>query len=436
MPLPKPRVAFVAGCTGVCGNAIVEFLIRQPKEEWSRIFVSSRTPLKNYWQDPRVSFVAMDFLDPVENIIEKLPPSCAEITHAFFAAYVHADTLEGLKQANIPLFANFLTAIDTVAGESLQNVCLQTGGKHYGAHLGPVPVPLSEDMGRYEDNGTNFYYHQEDTMFRLQAQRNWSWNVIQPNAVIGFTPGKNGMSEALTMALYLLINKELGQTPAFPGNKYFYNSVDDNSFAGGLADLSVWASTHEHTKNESFIHVNGDVFVWRYFFKRLGEYFGLDIPPQEDWPEEGTKGYHSKHANSIKMSEWAKDKRPVWEAICEKYGGNKEAFDWGTWAFFDFATGKSWPTISTMTKARKFGWLRQDDTYETWADTFRSFENAGILPSQHLLLADRKPIDQQGSNGHVSNGHASNGHASNGHASNGHASNGHASNGHASNGHV
>lgn len=48
------------------------------------------------------------------------------------------------------------------------------------------------------------------------------------------------------------------------------------------------------------------------------------------------------------MGDWAKDKRPVWEAICDKYGGNKEAFDWGTWGFFDWATGKSWPTISTM----------------------------------------------------------------------------------------
>jgi len=34
MALSAPKVAFVAGCNGVSGNAIVEFLIRQPKEEW------------------------------------------------------------------------------------------------------------------------------------------------------------------------------------------------------------------------------------------------------------------------------------------------------------------------------------------------------------------------------------------------------------------
>lgn len=85
------------------------------------------------------------------------------------------------------------------------------------------------------------------------------------------------MSEAITLALYMLICKEAGEVPRFPGNKYFYNSVDDCSYAGGLADLSVWATTQEHTKNEAFNHVNGDTYVWRYFFKRIGKYFGIDV---------------------------------------------------------------------------------------------------------------------------------------------------------------
>lgn len=85
------------------------------------------------------------------------------------------------------------------------------------------------------------------------------------------------------------------------------------------------------------------------------------------------------------MSDWAKDKKPVWETICDKYGGTKDAFDWGTWDFFDWAIGKAWPTLLSINKARKFGWTRHDDTFETWVETFRSFENAGILPSNHRL---------------------------------------------------
>lgn len=87
-----------------------------------------------------------------------------------------------------------------------------------------------------------------------------------------------------------------------------------------------------------------------------------------------------KTENEFKMGEWAADKKPVWEEICRKHGGNPEAFNWGTWGFFDWAIGKAWPTVSSVTKARKFGWNRYDDTYESWIETFRSFENAGILP--------------------------------------------------------
>jgi hypothetical protein len=85
------------------------------------------------------------------------------------------------------------------------------------------------------------------------------------------------MSEAITMALYFLICRELGQEPVFPGNAYFYNSVDDCSSAKGLADISVWAVTQEHTKDEAFNHVNGDTYVWRYFWPRMGRYFGVDV---------------------------------------------------------------------------------------------------------------------------------------------------------------
>lgn len=146
MPLAVPKVAFVAGCNGISGNAIVEYLIRQPKEEWyeithsrnltisdtgyrSSIVVSSRSPTKSFWQDPRVEFVAIDFLAPLETIIQQMLPMCKEVTHAYFTSYIHTDDFKKLRDMNIPLFENYLTAIDTVAGASLQRVCLQTGGK-------------------------------------------------------------------------------------------------------------------------------------------------------------------------------------------------------------------------------------------------------------------------------------------------------------------
>ncbi|KAJ9602187.1 hypothetical protein H2200_013307 [Cladophialophora chaetospira] len=394
VPLPT-KVAFVAGCNGISGNAIVEYLIRQPKSEWSSIIVSSRSPLKNYWQDPRVEFVAIDFLNDVDTILSKLPPSCKKITHAYFTSYVHTDDFTKLREYNVPLFENFLVAIDRVAGDNLQRVCLQTGGKHYGVHLGPSHSPATEEMPRYDDKGENFYYVQEDFMFALQKKRKWSHNIIRPNGIIGFTPGKNGMSEAITLALYMLINKELGQIPRFPGNKYFYTCVDDCSYAPAIADITIWATTHEHTKDEAFNSVNGDTYVWKYLFQAIGAYFGIDIPPQTDFAEQGDK---NKMANSFKMEDWAADKKEVWHRIVDKYGGDKAAFDWGTWFFFDWTTGKAWPTISSMNKARKFGYTGYWDSVEAWMETIKMFENAGILPKNHVLLKDSKgplPIKYQ-----------------------------------------
>ena len=91
--------------------------------------VTSRSPLKNFWQDPRIDFIAINFLEPVDVIVQKMSPFCRGVTHAYFTSYVHTDDFTRLRDLNVPLFENFLTAIDSVAGESLQRVCLQTGGK-------------------------------------------------------------------------------------------------------------------------------------------------------------------------------------------------------------------------------------------------------------------------------------------------------------------
>jgi hypothetical protein len=123
------KVAFVAGANGISGNAIIEYLIRTPHTEWSSIIISSRSPLKYFWQDPRVKFVALDFLAPLQDVLAKMDPLCRNVTHAFFTSYVHVDDFSKLKEHNTPLFENFLNAIDTVAGGNLQRVCLQTGGK-------------------------------------------------------------------------------------------------------------------------------------------------------------------------------------------------------------------------------------------------------------------------------------------------------------------
>lgn len=84
------------------------------------------------------------------------------------------------------------------------------------------------------------------------------------------------MSQAMTAAIYFLICRELGEEPKFPGNELIYNTLDDSSSATSLADLTVHVTTEELAKNEDFIHTNGDVYMWRYFWPFLASHFGLE----------------------------------------------------------------------------------------------------------------------------------------------------------------
>ncbi|KAL6232492.1 hypothetical protein BDW75DRAFT_247124 [Aspergillus navahoensis] len=348
------KTAFVTGANGITGYAIIDHLIRQPREEWYALI------------DPRVQFIALDFLQPVNDLVAQMKSVTKDVTHAFFASYIHSDDFKVLRDKNVPLFRNFLDAVD-LACPNLERVCLQTGGKYYGVHLGPVKVPLEEWFPRYDDQG--------------RGERP-GHNIIRPNAITGYSPQANGMSEVITVAIYMLVCQELKQPPLFPGNEYFWHAIDDNSYAPSLADMSVWAVSEPRCKNQIFNHTNGDVFVWKHIWKDFAAFLGVEAP---DPVFEKASGQASALANEVDLIEWAKDKREVWERVVKKYGGRTDAFDYGTWGFFGWATGKSWLTISSVNKARKFGWARHDRTMDTWLETYQSFVNAGVLPPRRAI---------------------------------------------------
>ncbi|KAH7304494.1 hypothetical protein BKA65DRAFT_416236, partial [Rhexocercosporidium sp. MPI-PUGE-AT-0058] len=165
---------------------------------------------------------------------------------------------------------------------------------------------------------------------------------------------------------------ELKETATWPWSKFMWTAPDDKSYAPGLAHRSVWAATQEHCKNEAFNYVNGDVFVWKYLWPELAEHFGATVSePLFD---------EMASVKRFDMVTWAQDKKPVWERLVRKYGGKAEAFDWCSWDYLPWAMGRTWGTLSSMNKARKFGWTRVDDSHETYMKAIRCFENAGVLP--------------------------------------------------------
>lgn len=253
-----------------------------------------------------------------------------------------------------------------------------------------------EELPRYEGPEPIFYYEQEDDLFAIQKRRNaWQYNIIRPVGILGFTPScmstmlvfpscpdltrglVGGINEAIPIAQYFLICRELGTTPRWPGTLDSYHRVEDMSYAPSIADLTIWAATHDHCGNEAFNQVNGSVIVWRFLWNMFSQYFDVPFDQKAVAPTEETV--------PMDMAEWASDKGPVWERIVAQYGGKVESFRLDSFALMNWYITPSvqkMPFMSTVSKARKMGWSRIDNTYEAWINTLRSYENAGVLPAQ------------------------------------------------------
>ncbi|KAH7349492.1 hypothetical protein B0T11DRAFT_131614 [Plectosphaerella cucumerina] len=384
-----PKVAFITGANGITGTALIEHLAKSGTDEWSSIIATSLSPLKSRVKDSRLSFIPLDFTKRSEELIPAMKEQCAGVTHAYFSSYVHEDDFKELNEANARLFENFLDALISVAPR-LECCVLQTGGKHYNVHLGPVPSPAREEEPRRDSPIGNFYFHQEDYLVSRQRGQSWRWNVVRPEAIIGHTIKPNGMNEALTLALYFLVCKELGTEASMPTNQIYFEGYDDVSDARLIADLTIWASTHEHAGNEAFNVTNGDYFSWKFMWPRLASYFGANASSDQVFqharPELGaTQLDHS-------LTDWAKGKEEVWNRICDRAGCPEGKATWkaATWAFQDWVFQRGWCATLSINKARKFGWTGHLDSYISFQDAFESFVEMGQIPPVGKLVNGSK----------------------------------------------
>lgn len=375
------KVAFITGANGITGSAVLEHLAKNTTPaEWSQLIVTSRSPFKPMVTDPRIKFIALDFSEDKDTLIPLMKDICKPVTHAYFSSYVHKDDFAELNVANQALFGNFLLAL-LATSPQLSNVTLQTGGKYYGVHLGPVPSPAREDEPRRPASIDNFYFPQEDLLMSTAEGRSWSWNVIRPEAIIGTTAKPNGMNSALTYALYIITCKELGQKPKMPTNHFYWNGYEDCSYSPLLADFTVWASTNPTCQNQAFNFVNGDYFCWKYMWPRLTEYFGAPTSSDEVYDTDGVV-VGVPHLD-LSLHEWSKDKKEVWNRLCDK-GGCPEAkasWDAGTWQYQDWVFGRTWSATVSINKARKFGYTGHIDSFDCFINTFERMKALKQIPS-------------------------------------------------------
>ena len=374
------KVAFITGGNGITGSAILEYLVKNTDaSEWKKFIVTSRSPFQTTVQDDRILFIALDFSHDAEALANRMRAACSEVTHAYFSSYIHKDDFAELNRANEALFENFLDAL-LLTAPRLQSCTLQTGGKHYNVHLRPVPSPAREAEERSESPIGNFYYQQEDHLIKRQKGQAWRWNVIRPEAIIGYTSKPNGMNSALTYALYLLVCKELGHEGKMPTNQVYFEGYDDVSDSRLIADLSIYASTTERCGNQAFNVTNGDYFSWRYMWPRIADYFGVKATPQQHFSK--ARPTEGEVQLDISLAEWSKDKRQVWDSICDRTNCPKAKATWdaATWAYQDWVFQRTWCATLSVNKAREFGWTAQVDSYKSFTYAFEKFAELGQIP--------------------------------------------------------
>ena len=152
------------------------------------------------------------------------------------------------------------------------NINFIQGMKYYGCHLGPFRTPAKETDPRVP--GCDFYYTEEDMLLARQSGHPWTWTVLRPHSVCGYSAG-NPLNVAVALALYGSIQKARCEPFAFLGTEASFNSLFQVVDASLLARASIHVSTTAGCSNKAFNINNGDIFRWSQLWPALADFFGL-----------------------------------------------------------------------------------------------------------------------------------------------------------------
>ena len=391
--------ALVTGATGIIGNATLRRLV--DSDSWSTIHAVSRsTPDIT---SGKVVHHAVDLLGSRDDVVKQLKDdNVKDVEYVFFAAYKAEDTEEKATETNGKMLRNLLEALQIVDGK-LKKVCLISGYKFYGVHLGQVRVPMIEDDPRMSDAyPPNFYYKQEDILVELSEKHGWDWTIAMPNDVAGYSKG-NFMNISSCIALYARVCKELNEPFYFPGNELFWDYIDDISYAEVIAEFQEFIALKQEASGKYNIF-NGDIHVWSQSWPKIAKYFGLSVPEDNftaatPYGSEQTLPHpppinerlaETSIAKPLKPSvvksrvslvKWSqrKEVKEAWERLAKRDGLEMDAFEKGTWGFGDFVFGRQFQISASMTKARKLGWTGYQDTFEGFAKVFDRLKKEKII---------------------------------------------------------
>ena len=351
------RTALVVGATGITGGNLAEHLLGRG---WT-VYGLSRKASSNAAVRP----VLADLGDAAAL---RAALDGIDVTHVFVCTWSRQATEAENVRVNGAMVENLFAALE--GAKNLRHAALVTGTKQY---LGPfeaygqvaAETPFRETTPRLP--GLNFYYTQEDVLFRAAERMGFGWSVHRPHSMIGYALG-NAMNMGVTLAVYATICRERGEAFVFPGSQLQWNALTDVTDAGVLAQHLEWAATTGAARDQAFNIVNGDVFRWRWLWPRLAEYFGVawEGPPEGGAPLEA------------KM----KGAGPVWRGIAERHGlAEAEVDRLASWWHTDGDLGRELECVNDMTRSRLLGFAVYEETTTSFVRLFDRLKAERIIPS-------------------------------------------------------
>lgn len=411
--------AIVVGATGISGFNTMRALL-DSETRWSTIYAVSRSPptpammsLLTPQQQGRIVHVAVDLTSSAEEIAEKLRQANVLCDHVFYYGYIHPwgksamdpSVADELVRTNVPVFVNFLKALPS-AGLQPKRILLQTGGKHYGGHIGRGRIPYVESDPAPKHLKDNFYYHQEDALLKFCAEHpETSWNVIRPFAVIGAAPNA-GISAFLSYAIMAAVQAIKNEPVFFGGDMEEWQYGCHHSSARLTGYLSEWAVLEEKCQNQSFNASDGSPLTWDRFFEELARWYnvkkGVEGPLLDDSKFKTTElaggkdcplGYGPPSCIRLShpLAEWAAEgaNATVWKQIMEASNGkvdvnhfdkDNEAFAMGDFNYIRIGQ-------SSHVKLRKFGFNGFVDSLESTFEMYQDMATLGHLPPPAVQAA-------------------------------------------------
>ena len=343
----------IPGATGIVGRRLVEHLAAS--DDWLVIGLARRPP-----KDTDIEFLSVDLTDK-ESCRHALN-SIVGITHIFYTARhdFGAHAPEPIE-SNARMLSNVVEGVE--AGENaLQHVHIVQGTKYYGSNLGPFKTPAEEDDPRTPVD--NFYFAQEDYLIDRCRQSGWSWSASRPHGILD---DSTGIARSMTqlIAVYAAILKEQGLPFYFPGTPGNFDALYQCTNTMHLARAIVWMACEPRCANQAFNVVNGDYVRWRDLWPVFAEHFAMEAGP----------------VRTVKLAGTMLDKAPLWDQIVAKNGLRRQACeDVALWAYGDHLFTPHWDMVSSMDKARRYGFTDAPDTVASFLQAFKQLRSDRVVP--------------------------------------------------------